>query len=378
MHKAICTLLILLTSCRATFPTKLSVQPVQTTIPSVETAVASVKLGEEVKYNSHDSRYVTSDALIRWECIEGTAYSVCQTEDLNFVALRLPEKVRFRFEGGRVTRLLNATEYNQASAELVELQQAELRLQQQARVDSLRTAPAHVGDFTPVTVPFGGSPVIKGLFLGMRMEQVVDALNEKFLPGVADGKPKLWHRRNDKDFPYSVERLSDTRKDGAVTCEREWYVVDSRVLMDCICEEHGGRRRQCSTEKWYVLNSRDGKKTIFPDVSHRLATEEGYVLPALGVLFIVAFGNDNTLVEVGIDKDFFKAGDIPTADFARMIMDAYHIPKLDHDVSVQFLFNQYQSIETYTYRSQNGWEIKVSSFEVRLKRVTATSEVKLD
>lgn len=356
MHKAICTLLILLTSCRATFPTKLSVQPVQTTIPSVETAVASVKLGEEVKYNSHDSRYVTSDALIRWECIEGTAYSVCQTEDLNYVGLRLPEKVRFRFEGGRVTRLLNATEYNQASAELVELQQAELRLQQQARVDSLRTAPAHVGDFTPVTVPFGGSPVIKGLFLGMRMEQVVDALNEKFLPGVADGKLKLWHHPRSEDYPYSVERLSDTRKDGAVTCEREWYVVDSRVLVDCICEEHGGRTMPCFTEKWYVLNSRDGKKTIFPVFG--------------GLLNGFVFGNDNTLVWVNISKDFFKAGDIPTADFARMIMDAYHIPEL----SVEFQFNQFQ----YSYRSQNGWEIKVSSFAVQLERVTATSEVKLD
>jgi hypothetical protein len=115
----------------------------------VESGVASVKVGEEVKYDSHDLRYVTADALIRWNCIKGTAYSVCQTEDLNYVGQRVPEKVQFRFEGGRVTRLLNSTEYNQASAEL-ELQQAELERQQQARAnarfDSLRTAPAHVGD----------------------------------------------------------------------------------------------------------------------------------------------------------------------------------------------------------------------------------------
>jgi hypothetical protein len=217
-------------------------------------------------------------------------------------------------------------------------------------------------DFTPVTVPFGGSPVIKGFFLGMCMEQVVDALNEKLLPDVADGKPKLQRPPLFDDYPCSVERLPDTRKDGELKCEREWYVVGSRALVECTCEENAGRSLTipCFSKKWYVLNRIDAKKTIFPFLN------PWSLLSPINV----SFGNDNTLVEISIPKTFFKAGDIPTADFARMIMNAYHIPELNLDLD--------ESVETYSYRSQNGWQIKISSFTVRLKRVTAISEVKLD
>ncbi len=253
----------------------------------------------------------------------------------------------------------------------------QLQTKQREFVTTYKAPPAYESTSVPVHESFGGSPIIKGLFLGMTMEQAVDNLNNMLQERIESGQSS----RIPADWPGSFGVEYDQLPLNPQDQGKGYNMVDKRILIECLRpsrqEDNGGRYtntdhdRECSTDKHYIVNRYrinttgcsslgcNRKKTVYRDI---YPSPEGVRL---------TFNQHGHLTAFSLDQKIFNAQGLSLKEFASAIFEAYKIPVSQRTLlsgpnsglntsNLGRLVNFYLEDSGYEFLGEQ-WKIRVSS-----------------
>lgn len=276
---------------------------------------------------------------------------------------------------GIVVKLLNTEEFRRYDSEAsarrdadnqrlearrdAEYQQAKEEIQD--LITNRRSTPAYMGDFVPVREPPAGSPLVKGFFLGMPIEQAVDVLNQMVISQSAAGA-----ETQVKD--YTPDSDTEFKKLNSNT-----ILVDGRIVLECPDTMNNGfwvDYGLCSTDKYYVIkrnkrtkpmNQGNGDTTFFKDI-YPNPRRQGIKL---------SFDDTGHLDSFTLEQKVFDAQGMSLKDFALEFFRAYNIPvsasmlfggatsKLDQS-NIGKVVNFYVEDRGYEYQT-DSWRVRVST-----------------
>lgn len=227
--------------------------------------------------------------------------------------------------------------------------------------------PAYDTTYVPVQESYGGSPPIKGLFLGMAMEQTVDALNKLLAESAAPGKATTLEADLPWLFQVEYEKLPLNPADGG----KGYNVVEKRILIECL---HPARDRNsdwdhdCSTDKYYIVDR--FKRECCPIEDEKIYYRDIYPSP-LNRGIGLTFDETGHLSSFSLDAEIFNAQTLSLKEFAHQIFEAYKVPVSrwtmasgpSSDLNKSNLgrvLNFYLEEGGYEFQG-DGWNIRVSS-----------------
>jgi len=236
-------------------------------------------------------------------------------------------------------------------------------------VRTYRPPSAYTSAFTPILAPYGESPVIKGFFLGMTMEQAVDNLNKNLnessnsgsVPRVAADWPGLLQ------IEYEQIPLNPADKG------KGYNMVDKRIMIECLRPARNTNNdwdSYCSTDKFYIVNKfrnpccpvNFDEKIYYRDIypsPHNSKTSDAFInlgskenLHYAGVY--LQFDDTGHVQKIRFGAEEFNAAGLSVMELAREVYRAYSIPS-----EVDFTDRILNPEGPFVFSSDTGWRLTV-------------------
>lgn len=268
---------------------------------------------------------------------------------------------------GVVVKLLSKDEFSRYRSEAIHTaNQRRIAEEQQAKeeiqdlIANRRSTPAYIGEFVPVREPPTGSPLVKGFFLGMPIEQAVDVLNQMVVSQSAAGT-----ETQVKD--YTPDSDTEFKKLNSNT-----ILVDGRIVLECPDAMNNGFWADyglCSTDKYYVIRRNRGTPTNQGN-GDKMFLKGIYPNPRRQGIRL-SFDDTGHLDSFTLEQKVFDAQGMSLKDFALEFFRAYNIPvsasmlfggatsKLDQS-NIGKVVNFYVEDRGYEYQT-DSWRVRVST-----------------